>query len=181
MKTQRRKIGILVEQDYQDLEVWYPALRLREEGWETCFVGSGTTDGYTGKYGYPVEVDRAIHDARVDDFDAIVIPGGWAPDLMRREPRFAQFVREFSGSGKPVACICHGGWILISAGILKGRRATSFSGIQDDMINAGCHWRDEEVVVDGNLITSRKPEDLPAFCRELITMLKSQPGAGVAR
>ncbi len=166
------RIGILVEQDYQDLEVWYPALRLKEEGWEVCFVGSGSADRYSGKFGYPVEPDTSIHSVSVEELDALIIPGGWAPDFMRREPRIARFVREFNAAGKPIACICHGGWILASADILKGRRATSFFAIRDDMENAGCRWSDEEVVVDGNLITSRKPEDLPAFCRALIAMLK---------
>lgn len=172
MSLAGRKVAILVEQDYQDLEVWYPALRLREEGVGTHFVGSGSAASYRGKFGYPVQVDCSVYEINPTDYDAVVIPGGWAPDFMRREPRVAEFVKEFNALGRPIACICHGGWILISAGVIDGRRATSFSAIRDDMINAGCEWVDEEVVVDGNLVTSRKPEDLPAFCRELIAVMR---------
>ena len=172
MSLKGRKIAILVEQDYQDLEVWYPALRLKEEGAEVAFLGSGSTASYKGKFGYPVVVTGSVKEAEAADYNAVVIPGGWAPDFMRREPRFAAFVGEMDRAGKPIASICHGGWILASAGILKGRRATSFSAIRDDMTNAGCQWVDEEVVVDGHLVTSRKPEDLPAFCRALIGLLK---------
>lgn len=172
MSLEGNRVGIFVEQDYQDLEVWYPALRLREERAETLFVGSGSAGSYRGKFGYPVDVDTTVHNLGIGDVDAIVIPGGWAPDFMRREPKIAEFVGAFDAAGKAIACICHGGWILASAGILRGRTATSFSAIKDDMINAGCHWVDEEVVVDRNLITSRKPEDLPAFCRELIRLLR---------
>ncbi|MEJ5297312.1 MAG: type 1 glutamine amidotransferase domain-containing protein [Armatimonadota bacterium] len=166
-----KKVAVLVEQDYQDLEVWYPALRLREEGAAVEFIGSGSASSYRGKFGYPVDVDRTVHEARPEEFDALVIPGGWAPDFMRREPRMIEFVREFNRLGRPIASICHGGWMLVSVDALRGRRATSFSAIRDDMVNAGCDWVDEEVVVDGNLITSRKPDDLPAFCRELIALL----------
>lgn len=173
MGLKNKRIAVLVEQDYQDLEVWYPALRLREEGAVVEFIGSGSSPSYTGKYGYPVDAGRSVHEVRPNEFDAIVIPGGWAPDFMRREPRVAQFVRAFNETHRPIACICHGGWILASAGILKGRRATSFPAIRDDMENAGCEWVDEEVVVDGNLITSRNPDDLPAFCRQLILLMTS--------
>ncbi len=172
MTLSGKRIAILVEQDYQDLEVWYPALRLREEGALTEFLGSGSASSYKGKFGYPVDVDRDIHNALPKDYQGIVIPGGWAPDFMRREPAVANFVRDFSDLGLPIACICHGGWVLISANILRGRAATSFSAIKDDMINAGCNWVDREVVVDGNLVTSRKPDDLPAFCREFIALLR---------
>lgn len=168
-----RRVAILVEQDYQDLEVWYPALRLREEGADVCFVGSGSAASYTGKFGYPVEVDLDVHGSDAAAFDAIVIPGGWAPDFMRRQPGVIEFVRNFAATGRPIACICHGGWILASAGIMSGRKATSFFAIRDDLVNAGCEWVDEEVVVDDNLVTSRKPEDLPAFCRELIRLMTS--------
>lgn len=174
MSLEGKRIAILVEQDYQDLEVWYPALRLREEGAAVEFVGSGSAESYKGKFGYPVDVDRTVHEVSAEEYNAVVIPGGWAPDFMRREPAMARLVRQFNDLGKPIACICHGGWMLVSARMLKGRRATSFSAIKDDMVYAGCDWIDAEVVVDGNLITSRKPDDLPAFCRELIRQLHSQ-------
>ena len=163
---------MLIEKQYQDLEVWFPALRLREEGAEVLFVGTGAEKVYHGKYGYPAEEDMPINNVRPDEFDAVIIPGGFAPDFMRRYPAVAKFVREMSERGKLVASICHGAWILVSANILKGKTATCFSGIKDDVINAGAKYVDEEVVVDGNLITSRKPEDLPAFCKKIIEQLQ---------
>lgn len=167
-----RKIAVLVEQQYQDLEVWYPYLRLREAGAETVFVGSGTAKKYVGKYGYTADVDYDITEIKSKDYDAVVIPGGWAPDFLRRHQPVLDFVRDLFNSGKIVACICHGGWVLASAGVLKGRTVTGFSAIKDDLINAGAKYVDKEVVVDANLITSRQPSDLPAFCKEIIKALK---------
>ena len=165
-----KEIAVLVEDHYQVLEVWYPYLRLREEGFQTVFVGTGKKE-YKSKEGYPAEEELSIKGARTDDFDAVVIPGGYAPDILRRYEEVNKFVKEMFEKGKVVASICHGGWVLVSAGVLKGKKATSFSAIKDDMINAGAKFFDLEVVVDGNLITSRKPEDLPAFCREIIKKL----------
>ena len=167
-----KAVAILVEDQYQVLEVWYPYLRLKEEGIRSVFVGTGRKNVYGSKEGYPVEEGFSIERANTDDFSAVVIPGGFAPDFMRRYPMVAQFVRKISDEGKPVAAICHGGWMLVSAGILKGKKATSFFAIKDDLIAAGAQWVDEEVVVDGRLITSRKPEDLAAFTIELIKQLK---------
>lgn len=166
------KVAILVEDQYQVLEVWYPWLRLREENIEVSLIGSGTKDSYGSKEGYPAQVDHSIHQVVASEFDAVVIPGGFAPDFMRREPKMAEFVRKMYDDGKVVAAICHGGWMLVSADILKGKRATSFFAIKDDLIAAGADWVDEECVVDGNLITSRKPEDLTAFTVAIIQQLK---------
>ena len=176
MALEGKRVGILVEDFYQELEVWYPLLRLREAGVETFTLGlqAGTT--YKSKLGYPVMADHGIGDVSPTDLDAVVIPGGWAPDYMRRHPGFVNLVREMNALGKTVAAICHAGWLLCSADVLRGRRATSFFSIKDDLIHAGAHWVDQDCVVDGNLITSRTPEDLPAFCQALLAAL----GAAVA-
>lgn len=166
-----KKIAILVEDLYQDLEVWYPYYRLREAGYETVFVGTGTSKHYKGKNGYPLEVQAEIQDVKPSDFMAVVIPGGWAPDKLRLSKGVLDFVREMDRSGKVVAAICHAGWVLASAGIVRGRNVTSYSAIRDDLVNAGAEWIDQEVVRDKNLITSRKPDDLPAFCRMILEAL----------
>jgi protease I len=165
------KAAILVEDQYQVLEVWYPYLRLREAGIETVLVGPEKKE-YKSKEGYPALAEAAIKNASADDFDAVVIPGGYAPDILRRYKEGNDFVSAMDNKGKLVAAICHAGWVLASAGVLKGKKATCFSAIKDDVINAGAHYEDREVVVDGNLITSRNPYDLPAFCREIIKSLK---------
>ncbi len=166
------KVAVLVEDQYQVLEVWYPYLRLREAGMETVLVGTGAKKEYKSKEGYPAEEELSIKKAKVDDFAAVVIPGGYAPDILRRYDDVNRFVRDMYNKGKVVASICHGGWVLASAGILKGRKATGFSAIKDDLVNAGAEFFDKEVIVDGNLITSRNPYDLPAFCREIVKKLK---------
>jgi len=166
-----KKVAILVEDHYQVLEVWYPYLRLREEGIKTVLVGTGKKN-YKSKEGYLAEEELSIEKAKIEDFDAVVIPGGYAPDILRRYAQVNNFVREMFEKGKIVACICHGGWVLVSAGILKGKKVTGFSAIKDDLINAGAEFLDKEVVVDGNLITSRNPYDLPVFCTEIIKKIK---------
>lgn len=166
-----KKIAILVEDLYQVLEVWYPILRLKENGVEAVVIGSGTKDLYASKEGYPVKADVSIEKANPRDFAGVIIPGGWAPDIMRRFPKMVNFVRDINAQGKVVASICHGGWMLVSAGILKNKKATSFFAIKDDLIAAGANYVDEEVVVDGNLITSRKPEDLTSFVVEILKKL----------
>jgi protease I len=153
------------------LEVWYPYLRLKEEGIQTVLVGTGEK-AYKSKEGYPAEEEISIKQASPNDFAGVVIPGGYAPDILRRYPEVNNFVKEMFEQGKVVAAICHAGWVLVSAGVLKGKQATSFSAIKDDIVNAGAKFLDKEVVVDGNLITSRNPYDLPAFCREIIKKLK---------
>jgi len=172
MELKGKRIAILAEEMYQELELWYPLLRMREAGAEVQVIGTGSAKTYGSKHGYPVAVDAAADEVRAEDFDAVVIPGGYAPDRMRRYPALVDFVREMDVQGKVVAAICHAGWVLVSAGILKGRRATCFFAIKDDLVNAGATYVDAEVVQDGNLITSRTPDDLPAFCRTIIAALE---------
>jgi protease I len=164
-------VAVLVEDLYQVLEVWYPYLRLREEGIETILVGTGRKE-YRSKEGYLATEELSIKKAKADDFDAVVIPGGYAPDILRRYVEVNNFVRNMHKKGKIVAAICHAGWVLVSAGILKGKKVTGFYAIKDDLINAGANFIDKKVVVDGNLITSRNPYDLPAFCAEIVKKLK---------
>jgi len=173
MSLKGKRIAVLAEDYYQELELWYPVLRLREAGAEVLVVGTGSADTYTSKHGYPVTVDAAVEEVQASDFDALVVPGGYAPDRLRRYPAVNALAREMFLEGKVVASICHGAWVLISADILRGRTATCFSGIKDDVINAGANYVDREVVQDGNLITSREPDDLPAFCRTIIAALKT--------
>ena len=170
MDLKGKRVAILAEDDYQEVELWYPLYRLREAGAEVRVVGPRTST-FKSKLGYPVEADLSAESARPEDFDAVVIPGGYAPDRMRRHPAMVDFVRRMAEQGRVVAAICHAGWMLASAGVVRGRRVTSFFSIRDDMVNAGAEWVDAEVVVDGNLVTSRKPDDLPAFCREVIRLL----------
>src|SRR2546422_10118718 len=171
MKLAGKRIAILSENMYQEMELWVPYYRFREEGAEVKVVGAGGAKSYTSKHGYPVTVDVQADQVKAVEFDAAVVPGGYAPDMMRRHPAMGQLVRDAAQQGKVVAAICHAGWMLVSAGILKGRKATSFFSIKDDLIAAGADWKDAEVVVDGNLITSRNPNDLPAFCREIVRSL----------
>ena len=165
------KVAILVENDYQDQEVWVPLYRLREEGYDTLVVGTGAPQ-YASKYGYPIKADAAAAQVRSDDLAGVVIPGGWAPDRLRQDPAVLKLVRDLFEKRRVVASICHGGWVLASAGVARGRRLTAFQAIRDDMVHAGAEFVDQEVVRDGNLITSRKPDDLPAFCREIIRALR---------
>ena len=167
-----KKIAILVEDLYQVLEVWYPLLRLREEGVEAKLIGTGSKDTYGSKEGYPAKVDASIEEIDPKNFDGVVIPGGFAPDILRRYEGIVKFIKHLHDDGKVVAAICHGGWLLVSADIVKGRQVTCFFAIKDDLIAAGADYVNKEVVVDGNIITSRKPEDLPAFTIEIIKQLK---------
>lgn len=171
MKLEGKRVAVLAENNYQELELWYPLLRMREAGAEAFVVGTGSADTYTSKGGYPVQVDVVADQVKAADVDAVVIPGGYAPDLMRRYPAMVNLVREAFEQGKLVAAICHAGWMLASADIVGGKRATCFFSIKDDLVNAGASYVDAEVVRDGNLITSRVPSDLPAFCRTIIEAL----------
>ena len=171
MRLQGKRVAILAENMYQELELWVPYYRMKEEGADVKVVGCKGAKSYTSKHGYPVAVDVQAESVKAADFDAVIIPGGYAPDMMRRSPAMVKLVREAFQQGKVVAAICHAGWMLASAGVLTGKTATSFFAIKDDVANAGAAWVDQDVVVDGNLITSRKPDDLPAFCREIINAL----------
>ena len=165
------KIAILVEDLYQVLEVWYPLLRFKEAGIRVETIGTGSQEIYKSKEGYPVKVDTSIDKVDEKEFSGVIIPGGYAPDLLRRYPKVVDFIRRLNSDGKVIAAICHGGWLLVSAGVLKGKKATCFFAIKDDLIAAGAQYIDAEVVVDKNLITSRKPEDLPRFVQEIIKQI----------
>lgn len=175
MELEGKKVAILVESLFNTFEFWYPYYRLKEAGAEVVVVGSGSAQTYTGKPGTEVAVDASIDQVSAADFDAIIIPGGYAPDIMRRYPQMVQLVSDLFASGKVVAAICHAGWMLASAKILAGKTVTSFFAIKDDLVHAGAEWIDQEVVADGNLITSRTPDDLPAFMR---TVIAAMQGAG---
>ena len=171
MELTGKRIAILAEDNYQELELWYPLLRLREEGAQVTVVGRETGRVHTSKHGYEVTADIAANEARSQDYDAIIIPGGYAPDLMRRDPAMVRLVRDAYDQGKIVAAICHAAWMLASADIVRGKQLTSFYSIKDNMVNAGATWADEPVVRDDKLITSRVPQDLPYFCKEIISAL----------
>ncbi len=172
MELTGKKIAVLAEDIYEDLELWYPVLRMREAGAEVVIAGTGTKSSYESKHGYPVKVDVAADAVKPEEFAAVIVPGGFAPDKLRRYPAVLNLVRGVSERGGLVAMICHAGWVAVSAGILKEKTVTSTPAIKDDLINAGAKWVDREVVVDGNLISSRSPDDLPAFCRAIIEHLR---------
>ena len=171
MQLVGKRIIIPIEEMFNELEFWYPYFRLKEAGAAVTVVGSGSKDTYKSKSGMTQKVDIAADQVTTDAYDGIVIPGGYAPDLMRRYPPMVAMVKTLFDQDKLVAAICHAGWMLASAKILSGRTVTSFFAIKDDLIHAGAQWVDREVVVDGNLITSRTPEDLPAFMRAIIAAL----------
>jgi protease I len=171
MSSAGKRVAVLIEQQYQELEVWYPVYRLREAGCEISLVGPEVDRTYPSKLGYPARSDAAADGVTAADFDAVVIPGGFAPDYIRRHRSMIRLVQDIWAAGKPVAAICHGPWVLCSTPALKGRKATGFHSIKDDLINAGAAFVDQEVVVDGNVITSRKPDDLPAFVKALLAVL----------
>lgn len=165
-----KRVLMFVDDVYEDLELWYPKLRLIEEGADVVVAGPEKGRTYTGKNGYPCKADAAIADMEDVSFDLLVISGGFAPDKLRRDPKVLELTRRMHEAGKVVAHICHAGWIPISAGIMRGFHCTSTPGIKDDLINAGATWEDAEVVVDRNQVSSRKPDDLPAFCKAIIEL-----------
>lgn len=174
MSLAGKKVAILLAQDFQDAEVIYPYYRLMEEGAQVFLVGTDGSESVKGKYGYTFKVRTQAASLKAQDIHGVVIPGGWAPDFIRRSEAALRLVRECFEQGKVVAGICHAGWVLASAGVLAGREATSFSAIRDDVVNAGARWKDAEVVVDGNLVTSRTPDDLPAFLKAIIGRLQER-------
>jgi len=171
MKLKGKRIALMLDREYQELEVWYPYYRLKEEAAEVVRVASEAGKTYPSKLGYPCPSDAAAVKVAGKDFDAVVVPGGWCPDYMRRDESMIAFIRQCAEAGIVLAAICHGGWMLCCTDALKGRKATSFVAIKHDMINAGADWCDEQCVVDGNVITARKPDDLPAFCAAIIRQL----------
>ncbi len=174
MATQKKKIALLAGKDFEDMEVMYPYYRLREAGFQVDVIGedpAGTK--YIGKNGYPIVSTLEIPKAKPKDYAGLVAPGGWAPDKLRRNPKVLKLTADIDQQGGVIASICHGPWILISAGIVKGKKTTSTPALKDDLINAGAQWVDQEVVVDGRMVTSRKPDDLPAFMREMLKLLKN--------
>lgn len=172
MSLNGKKIIALVDHDFEDLELWYPVLRLREEGVQVDLVGTKANHKYVGKYGVPVETDFSFSEVDIEDYHGILVPGGWAPDKLRRFPEVLNMVIGMNESQKVIGQICHAGWVLISAKILNGKKVTSTPGIKDDMENAGAIWFDEPVVVDGNLVSSRRPPDLPDYMKAFIKVLK---------
>jgi len=170
MSLKGKKVLFFAAPLYEDLELWYPKIRLEEEGAQCIVAGLGEPT-YQGKRGYPVTPDTTVDKVSAGEFDGLVIPGGYAPDILRRHRKVLELTREIFEAGKPVAYICHAGWVPISAGIVRGRRGTSVGAIKDDLVNAGMIWEDSPVVVDGNMITSRTPADLGLFCRAIIGAL----------
>jgi protease I len=168
MKLKGKKIIQLVSGDFEDLELWYPVLRLREEGAEVHIVGEKADEEYIGKYGVPIVSDYSFGEVNPENYDAILVPGGWSPDKLRRFPEVINMVKEMNTNTKPIGQICHAGWVLISAKILNGVKVTSTPGIKDDMENAGAAWVNEPVVVDGHIVSSRRPPDLPDYMRAFI-------------
>jgi protease I len=171
MRLENKRVGIFVEEGFEDLEFWVPLMRLREEGAHVTVIGSGRADSFRGKHCLEARPDVAADQVSIDDFDALVVPGGWAPDKLRRVPAVLDLVRAAYRQGKIVGSICHGGWVLASAGVVKGHRATGSTGIKDDLINAGASWVDQAAFRDGSLVWGRVVEDIPAFCRELVTAI----------
>lgn len=166
-----RRLLMFVDDVYEDLELWYPKLRMIEAGAEVVVAGPEAERKYSAKHGYPCVSDAAIRDLQAADFHGVVIPGGFMPDKLRRDAKVLELVRQFAASGKLVAAICHGGWIPISAGVYRGVRVTGSPGIKDDLVNAGAQWLDASVVVDRHFVSSRKPDDLPDFCRAILSLL----------
>lgn len=174
MQLSNTRIIALVDEDFEDLELWVPVMRLREEGAEVVLTGKEKGKTYHGKYGVPAEAEAGFSDITPEDFDGILVPGGWAPDKLRRFDEVIDMVKHMDANKKVIGQICHAGWVLISADVLQGKKVTSTPGIKDDMKNAGSVWSDEPVVVDGHLISSRRPPDIPEYGRELVKAFLNQ-------
>ncbi|KAB2335847.1 type 1 glutamine amidotransferase domain-containing protein [Bacillus mesophilum] len=174
MRLKDKKVIALVENEFEDLELWYPILRLQEEGATVDLVGQEANKQYIGKYGVPAQSAYAFTDIKAENYDAILVPGGWAPDKLRRYPEVLKMVQHMDEKKKPIGQICHAGWVLISANILQGKKVTSTPGIKDDMTNAGAIWSDEAVVTDGHIVSSRRPPDLPPYVKAFADVLAGQ-------
>ncbi len=172
MPVEGKRVAIFVDQLYQELEVWYPYYRLKEAGVDVHLVGAEAGKTYPSKVGYPCTAQFSYSQIKAADYDGVIAPGGFAPDFIRRHPAANQFIADVFNRGKLTAAICHGLWCLCSADVLKGKRCTSFFAIKDDVKHAGGLWEDAEVVVDGNMVSSRKPDDLPAFMRACLKVLE---------
>ncbi len=172
MLLEGKRICALVHHDFEDLELWVPVYRLREEGAVVELVGEGSKVKYKGKYGVPAVSEYSFREALTREYDGLLVPGGWAPDKLRRFPEVLELVKKMDAAEKTIGQICHAGWVLISADILRGRLVTSTPGIRDDMRNAGAEWRDVPAIADGHIVSSRRPPDLPEYCKELIKNLK---------
>jgi protease I len=173
------KIAILVEKIYEDLELQYPRLRLKEAGHTVEVIGPKAGETYVGKHGYPQKAEKSAKDVKATDYNLIVIPGGTSPDHMRRDEGMVKLVRAAAAAKIPMAAICHGPWMLCSTDALKGRRCTSYMSIVHDVVNAGGKWVDEECVVDGHIITSRCPDDLPSFSNAILQFVSEGKADGV--
>lgn len=167
-----KKILIVIDDLAEDLELLYPYYRLIEEGYEVIMASPIANTDFKGKYGVPYSSTEAYENIKVEDYEGLLIPGGWAPDKIRRYEKVLEIVKKFDEQKKPIGQICHAGWVTISANILRGRKVTSTPGIKDDMINAGGIWINEAVVIDKNLVSSRWPKDLPIYMKEYIRILK---------
>ncbi|MFX1324573.1 MAG: type 1 glutamine amidotransferase domain-containing protein [Promethearchaeota archaeon] len=175
MSKIKKKIAFLATDGYEDLELHYPRIRLIEAGFDTELISLHRRE-IIGKHGYPIKPDKLIREANPDDYDGVIIPGGTKnPDYLRRDKDILDFVKKVDEKGKLVGAICHAGWVLISAKVIKNRKATSYFAIRDDMINAGAKFEDSSVVIDENLITSRMPDDLPDFMKAVLGFLKDNP------
>ncbi len=166
------KIAVFVHEIFEDLELWYPVIRLREEGYDVVLAGEKAGAFYTGKHGVPAKADVGFDDLNADEYDGLLVPGGFAPDKLRRYDAVKAFTKAMDDAKKPIGHICHAGWVLVSADILKGHKTTSTPAIKDDLINAGAEWVDEQVVVSGNIVSSRNPGDLHAYAKAFISLLK---------
>lgn len=168
-----KRVLALISDDFEDLEVWYPVLRLREAECEVDFAAE-KPGCYHGKYGVPCQVALSFLNLNPDDYDGVLVPGGWAPDKLRRFPEVLELIRKMDAGHKAIGQICHAGWVLASANILRGRTVTSTPGIRDDLVNAGATWIDAPSVVDGNIVSGRRPPDLPQYAKDFLTVLQNQ-------
>ncbi|MBH5316802.1 type 1 glutamine amidotransferase [Paenibacillus sp. GSMTC-2017] len=176
MSLQNKVVICLLDDEFEDLELWYPVYRVREAGATVLYAGPEKGKTHIGKYGVPAIADLSFDEVNSEDIIGMLVPGGWAPDKLRRYPKVLQLVQELDAANKPIGQICHAGWVLISAKILEGRKVTSTPGIRDDMENAGATWYDEAVVVDGNLISARRPPDLPPYAKAFVDALEQRMG-----